>query len=55
MLVAGIMEGQATMGLRLVLECALLLDHGRLLALPISEHATYGVEQLRHFVAAPQD
>ena len=55
MLLTGIREGQATVGPRGVLECAVLLDHGRLLAPPISEHATYDVEQLRHFMAARQD
>ena len=33
----------------------MLLDHGRLLALPICEHATYGAQQLRHFMASYQD
>ena len=33
-----IREGQATIDPRRVLECAVLLDHGRLLALPIYEH-----------------
>ena len=33
----------------------MLLDHGRLLALPIDEHATYGVEQWQHFMASHQD
>ena len=34
MLPAGIKEGQATIDPRGVLECGVLLDHGRLLALP---------------------
>ena len=38
-----------------VLECAVLLDHGRLLVLPVSEHATYGVQQLRQFMASHED
>ena len=33
----------------------MLLDHGRLLALSISEDATYGVQQLRHFMASHHD
>ena len=55
MLLVGIREGQATIDPRGVLECVVLLDHGRLLALPISEHATYGVKQLQHFMASHQD
>ena len=43
---------QATIG---VLECAVLFDHGRLLALPDSERATSGVQQLRQFMASHQD
>ena len=35
-----------------MLQCAVLLDHGCLLALPVSEHATYGVEQLRQLRAS---
>ena len=38
-----------------VLECKVLLDHGCLLALPSSEHATYGVDQLRSFMASRRD
>ena len=38
-----------------MLDCAVLLDHDGLLALPISEHATYGVEHLRHFMASHED
>ena len=53
-LLAGIREGEATIDPREVLECALWLDHGRLLALPIREHATYGVQQLRQFTASHQ-
>ena len=37
-----------------MLECAVLLDHGRLLALPVSERGTYGVQQLRQFMASHQ-
>ena len=48
-------EGQATIDPRGVLECAVLLDHGCLLALPISEHASSGVQQLRQFMASHQD
>ena len=54
-LLARIRERQVTMGSKGDLECAVLLNHGRLMPLLISEHATYGVEQLRHFMAAPQD
>ena len=54
MLLAGIAEGQATIDPTGVLECALLLDHGRLLPLAIGEHAPYGVEQLRHFMVSHQ-
>ena len=45
-LLASIKEGQATIDPRGVLECAVLLDHGRFLALPVNERAAYGVEQL---------
>ena len=45
-LLASIREGEATIDPREVLECAVLLDHGRWLALLISEHATYGVDKL---------
>ena len=31
-----------------------LLDHGHLLALPSNKHATYGLDQLRHFMGAHQ-
>ena len=54
-LLAGIKEGQATIDPRGVLECAVLLDHGRFLALPVNERAAYGVEQLRQFMAAHQE
>ena len=43
-LLAGIKEGQATIDPRGVLECAVLLDHGRFLVLPVSERAAYGVQ-----------
>ena len=42
-LLAGIKEGQPTIDLRGVLDCAVLLDHGRLLALSVSERAAHGV------------
>ena len=42
MLLAGIKEGQATIDPRGVLECAVLLDHGRFVALPVNERAAYG-------------
>ena len=54
-LLAGIKEGQATMDPRGELECVVLLDHGRLLALLSSEHATYGVDQLWRFMASHRD
>ena len=54
-LLAGIKEGQATIDPRGVLECAVLLDHGRFLALPVNERAAYGVEQLRQFMAPHQE
>ena len=54
-LLAGIKEGQATIDPRGVLECAVLLDHGRFLALPVNERAAYGVEQLRQFMASHQE
>ena len=54
-LLAGIKEGQATIDPRGVLECAVLLDHGRFLGLPVNERAAYGVEQLRQFMAAHQE
>ena len=54
-LLAGIKEGQATIDPRGVLECAVLLDHGRFLGLPVNERAAYGVDQLRQFMAAHQE
>ena len=54
-LLAGIKGGQARIDPTGVLECAVLLDHGRLLALPIREHVTYGVDQLRCFMASHRD
>ena len=51
-LLAGIKEGQATIDPRGVLECPVLLDHGRFFALPVNERAAYGVEQLRQFMAS---
>ena len=38
-----------------LLKCPVLLDHGRLLVVPISEHAAHGVQQVRHFMASHQD
>ena len=46
-LLASIKEGQATIDPTKVLECAVLWDHGRFLALPVNERAAYGVAQLR--------
>ena len=54
-LLAGIKEGQATIDPRGVLECAVLLDHGRFVALPVNERAAYGVEQLRQFLTSHQE
>ena len=54
-LLAGIKEGQATIDPRGVLECAVLLDHCRFLALPVSERAAYGVKQLRQFMASHKE
>ena len=54
-LLAGIKEGQATIDPRGVLECAVLLDHGRFVALLVNERAAYGVEQLRQFMASHQE
>ena len=54
-LLASIKEGQATINPTGVLECAVLLDHGRFLALRVNERAAYGVEQLREFMAAHQE
>ena len=54
-LLAGIKEGQATIDPRGVLECAVLLDHGRFVALPVNERAAYGVEQLRQFMTSHQE
>ena len=54
-LLAGIKEGQATIDPGGVLECAVLLDHGRFVALPVNERAAYGVEQLRQFMTSHQE
>ena len=54
-LLAGIKEGQATIDPRGVLECAVLLDHGRFVVLPVNERAAYGVEQLRQFMTSHQE
>ena len=54
-LLAGIREGQATIDPRGVLECTVLLDHGRFVALPVNERAAYGVEQLRQFMTSHQE
>ena len=51
-LLRSINEGQATIDPRGVLECAALLDHGRLLVFLSSEHAAYGVDNLRRFMAS---
>ena len=49
-LLAGIREGQGTVDPRGVLECAVLLDHGRWLALPAADRATFGVDLLKQFM-----
>ena len=54
-LLVGIKEGQATIDPRGVLDCAVLLDYGRFLALRISERAAYGVKRLREFMACDQE
>ena len=46
-LLAGISEGQGTIDPRGVLECVVLLDHGRWLALPPAHRATFGVDLLK--------
>ena len=52
-LLAGIMEEQGTIDPPGVLECAVLLDHGRWLALPAADRATFGVDPLKRFVGTP--
>ena len=54
-LLARIKEGRATIDPKGVLECAILLDHGRFLGLPVNERAAYGVEQLHQFMAAHEE
>ena len=54
-LLAGIKEGQGIIDPRGVWECAVLLDHGRFLAVPVNERAAYGVERLRQFMASNQE
>ena len=49
-LLAGIREGQGTIDPRGVLECAVLLDHGRWLALPAADRATFGVDLLKQLM-----
>ena len=49
-LLAGIREGQGTIDPRGVLECVVLLGHGRWLALPAVDRATFGVDLLKHFM-----
>ena len=49
-LLAGIMERQGTIDPQGVLECAVLLDHCRLLALPPADGATFGVDLLKQFM-----
>ena len=49
-LLAGIREGQGTIDSRGVLQCAVLLDHGGLLALPPADRATFGVDLLKQFM-----
>ena len=47
---AGIREGQGTIDPRGVLECAVLLDHGRWFALPAADRARFGVDLLKQFM-----
>ena len=54
-LLVGIKVGLATIDPKGVLECAFLLDQGRLLDVSASEPATYGVKQLRQFMASHQN
>ena len=44
----GIRVGQGTIDPPGVLKCAVLLDHGRWLALPAADRATFGVDLLKH-------
>ena len=50
-LLTGIRERQGTIDPRGVLECAVLLDHGRLLAVSPAEGATFGLDLLKQFMA----
>ena len=49
-LLAGIREGHGTIDPRGVLGCVVLLDHGRWLALPAVDRATFGVDLLKQFM-----
>ena len=49
-MLAGIKEGPGTIEPRGVLECAVLLDHGRRLALPSAHRGTFGVDVLKQFM-----
>ena len=49
-LLTAIRQGQGTIDPRGVLERAVLLDHGCLLALPPAERATFGVDLLKPFM-----
>ena len=51
----GMREGQGTIDRRGVLECAVLLEHGRLLALPPAERATFGVDLPKQFMGTHHD
>ena len=50
-----IKEGHTTIDPTGVLECSVLWDHGRLLALPSGERAAYGVDLLRCFMGSRRD
>ena len=49
-LLAGIMEAHGTIDPGGVLECVVLLDHGRWLALPGADRATFGVDLPKQFM-----
>ena len=49
-LLAGIREGRGTIDPRGLLEWAVLLDHGRWLAVPPADRATFGVDLMKQFM-----
>ena len=54
-ILAGIKDTQATIKLKGLLECVVLLDHGHLLPLSSRERGAYGVDQLRRFMGYHRD